>query len=685
MDNFLRINDVPMNSPKKPPAPKPTSTPVDASDRKFYVQAADRGNEEALEQFDAALAAQSEASSASPPATTTGSPNDAYQDYLDGQRERITSDAPREHVRPMVADDPSDQKFYNMAADRENTIIDLENKAHSLNNDIEALGTSGGYATQAMQAELTQVERELDGYRLQDLRVEAAELRREIANLPSDSVSGFARQGLQARLDLVDQQITDTSIRTLEGEAAEINEKLSNLPSDSFSGYARQELEARLKDIEQELDKLRTSPIPYEELGVDRQQFDALVDAAMRDGGLNEDDAIAAISSSLRERKAAENQALQDYVGTLLKVSDPLAEQIVAFNQGEIDQIDGLPPEVQDALSRVEIRMINGTDQPFLVGQPVDVEAIGDYFGDTYGAELSADQLNDGTWATVRPFDAHYEPPTMGQIHTFLDVAGMVPVIGEFADGANALIYLAEGDYVNAGISAAALLPVGGQAFTGTRLGAKVLDRSRDLMNGLDATLEATTTVDGVTINVLKMQDGSYAKVLELEDGTTAVITGSADELGLDVAKASDNAPAGQVDGATTSPTTIPGGVPASRQDLIDDVVSRGEKITPADVVDIRQLPDGRTVWLESGNPNAGLEHILRHSDEFAAKGIPEHQIPDALFTALEEGRIVGYQGKGNGRPIYEFTFNGETQRVAVTVGENGFIVGANPKSVPGG
>jgi hypothetical protein len=585
----------------------------------------------------------------------------------------------------MVADDPSDQKFYNMAADRENTIIDLENKAHSLNNDIEALGTSGGYATQAMQAELTQVERELDGYRLQDLRVEAAELRREIANLPSDSVSGFARQGLQARLDLVDQQITDTSIRTLEGEAAEINEKLSNLPSDSFSGYARQELEARLKDIEQELDKLRTSPIPYEELGVDRQQFDALVDAAMRDGGLNEDDAIAAISSSLRERKAAENQALQDYVGTLLKVSDPLAEQIVAFNQGEIDQIDGLPPEVQDALSRVEIRMINGTDQPFLVGQPVDVEAIGDYFGDTYGAELSADQLNDGTWATVRPFDAHYEPPTMGQIHTFLDVAGMVPVIGEFADGANALIYLAEGDYVNAGISAAALLPVGGQAFTGTRLGAKVLDRSRDLMNGLDATLEATTTVDGVTINVLKMQDGSYAKVLELEDGTTAVITGSADELGLDVAKASDNAPAGQVDGATTSPTTIPGGVPASRQDLIDDVVSRGEKITPADVVDIRQLPDGRTVWLESGNPNAGLEHILRHSDEFAAKGIPEHQIPDALFTALEEGRIVGYQGKGNGRPIYEFTFNGETQRVAVTVGENGFIVGANPKSVPGG
>ena len=283
---------------------------------------------------------------------------------------------------------------------------------------------------------------------MQDLRVEAAELRREIATLPSDSFNNYTRQGLQAQLDSVDQQIIDTSIRSLEGEAAEINEKLRNLPSDSFSGYARQELEARLQEIDTELAELRAPPIPYEELGVDRQQFDALVDAAMREGGLDEDEAIAAISSSLQERKATENQALQDYVGSLLKVADPLAEQIVAFNKGEIDQIDGLPPEVQDALSRVEIRMINGTDQPFLVGQPVDVEAIGDYFGDAYGAELSADQLNDGTWATVRPFDAHYEPPTMGQIHTFLDVAGMVPVIGEFADGANALIYLAEGDYV---------------------------------------------------------------------------------------------------------------------------------------------------------------------------------------------------------------------------------------------
>ncbi len=49
-------------------------------------------------------------------------------------------------------------------------------------------------------------------------------------------------------------------------------------------------------------------------------------------------------------------------------------------------------------------------------------------------------------------------------LHAALDVAGMVPVIGEVADGANALIYLSEGRYVEAGISAMGMIPVIGDA-----------------------------------------------------------------------------------------------------------------------------------------------------------------------------------------------------------------------------
>ena len=77
-------------------------------------------------------------------------------------------------------------------------------------------------------------------------------------------------------------------------------------------------------------------------------------------------------------------------------------------------------------------------------------------------------------------------------------------------------------------------------------------------------------------------------------------------------------------------------------------------------------------MWLENGTDTAGLNHII--------KGITQEQIPDYVMNALENGKIVGYQGRGTGRPIYEFTYNGEIHKVAITVGNNGFIVGANPK-----
>ena len=49
-------------------------------------------------------------------------------------------------------------------------------------------------------------------------------------------------------------------------------------------------------------------------------------------------------------------------------------------------------------------------------------------------------------------------------IHGGLDVVGFIPGIGEVADGLNALIYLGEGRYVEAGISAAAMIPILGDA-----------------------------------------------------------------------------------------------------------------------------------------------------------------------------------------------------------------------------
>ncbi|HEY2221485.1 DUF6531 domain-containing protein, partial [Actinomycetospora sp.] len=65
--------------------------------------------------------------------------------------------------------------------------------------------------------------------------------------------------------------------------------------------------------------------------------------------------------------------------------------------------------------------------------------------------------------------------------HGALDVAGLIPVVGEVADGANAAWYTAEGDYLNAGLSAAAMVPFAGWAATGLKTGIKAGEAITDL------------------------------------------------------------------------------------------------------------------------------------------------------------------------------------------------------------
>jgi RHS repeat-associated protein len=61
-----------------------------------------------------------------------------------------------------------------------------------------------------------------------------------------------------------------------------------------------------------------------------------------------------------------------------------------------------------------------------------------------------------------------------------LDIAGLAPVIGEVADAANALLSLGRGDYIGAALSAAAMLPVGGQAATAAKLGRQAANSAKE-------------------------------------------------------------------------------------------------------------------------------------------------------------------------------------------------------------
>ena len=114
----------------------------------------------------------------------------------------------------------------------------------------------------------------------------------------------------------------------------------------------------------------------------------------------------------------------------------------------------------------------------------------------------------------------------------------------------------------------------------------------------------------------------------------------------------------------------------------LDTLAANGVKFTRENVIATGATADGKIIFLESGTAKSGLQHIVdRHAGEFANIGITEAQIPSVVIRAVTEGKVVGYQGVGTGRPIYEISVNGQPKRFAVTVGDNGYVVGVNLRS----
>lgn len=122
----------------------------------------------------------------------------------------------------------------------------------------------------------------------------------------------------------------------------------------------------------------------------------------------------------------------------------------------------------------------------------------------------------------------------------------------------------------------------------------------------------------------------------------------------------------------------------ADKAALIAELKILDIKHTPEKIIRIAKQSEGKIIFLEEGDSEAGLQHILeKHSSEFIDLGIEVEQIPDAIIAAITQGRMVGYQGRKKTRTVYEVNFNGKTQYIAVTVSNNGYIVGANPRTSP--
>ena len=109
-------------------------------------------------------------------------------------------------------------------------------------------------------------------------------------------------------------------------------------------------------------------------------------------------------------------------------------------------------------------------------------------------------------------------------------------------------------------------------------------------------------------------------------------------------------------------------------QNLMDELAGSGLKYNPDEVIAVTKTVDGKLLWLERGNNQSGLTHILeRHADDFASQGIDD--IPQLLNDVLKNAPIkTGSNSKGL---FADYVFNGNTYRVAY--GTNGYIVSFYP------
>lgn len=116
-------------------------------------------------------------------------------------------------------------------------------------------------------------------------------------------------------------------------------------------------------------------------------------------------------------------------------------------------------------------------------------------------------------------------------------------------------------------------------------------------------------------------------------------------------------------------------------ENLVDQLKKSGISFDENKLLSIEKDLNNKIVFLELGSQKAGFIHVLEHIDDFHNKGVDAKDIPKLLMDSLSKGKIVGIKRSSS---IYQIEFQGKTQTTLITVGSNGFIVGANPITLKG-
>ncbi|EXF81594.1 hypothetical protein CFIO01_03798 [Colletotrichum fioriniae PJ7] len=134
---------------------------------------------------------------------------------------------------------------------------------------------------------------------------------------------------------------------------------------------------------------------------------------------------------------------------------------------------------------------------------------------------------------------------------------------------------------------------------------------------------------------------------------------------------------------------------------VIRDIQKDGHKITPDNVVRAWHVPmtsdfptppgaAGRlpNMYLEKGDSRSGLIHMCDKPSKVTSwigVGIPaeaqREKLPVLVEAATTAGRHIATQGRKNDRHVMSTYVEGRVMNTAITVANNGYIVGANPRS----